>query len=859
MPGPAPIFISYSHKDGAALDRLLVHLKPLVEKGLVDDWSDLRIKTGDLWEEEIERAISVAKIAVLIVSQNFYDSDFIQNHELPPLLDAAELGEVLLMPVILDDCNYLLHPRLSKFQYYNPPDKPILSLPEPMQENKWDKLAEDIEGFVRLPQSAEPRILIAPQSHHFNVPYARNPFFTGREDLLSELHHVLLANTTAALTQAQAIHGLGGIGKTQTAVEYAYRRRGAYKHIFWMRAEDEAGFNEGYVTIARLLGLPEKNEQEQAITVKAAKRWLSEHDAWLLILDNVEEPGKIAGWLPDAHRGHVLITTRCTVMGMVAEGIEVGKLPEEESALLLLRRAGLLRKDALFSEAELEDQNLARELSNMLDCLPLALDQAGAYIEESFLSLQDYIILYEAQGAKLLREGVDLSPTNHPSVTITFTLAFEKLETQSKAAADLLRLCAFLAPDAIPEEIFLESAEVLGENLFPVVSTPLLWNQTLRIALRYSLLKRDSQERTLAVHRLVQQVIREDMEEEEQRQWAERTVDALATSSPDITFEQWPLCERRLIHQLHCNRHVELYRIETCNAAIFSNQIAFYLKDRARYAEAEPLLKRSLEIWQKEFGPGHSYTALSLNNLASLYRAQGRLSEALALCERSRMLLEKTFGYENLETSTVLNNLAAVFREMGLYSEAEPLYKRALTIDEKFYGEIHQEVASALNNLALMYRMQGRLLEALPLYERALAIFEKTVGPDHPHTATGLNNLALVYKTQGQLFEALPLYERSLVIWEAALGPDHPNTASTLNNLAVLYETQGRFADAEPLLKRVVEIFTKTLPIYHPNIAGSCSNYASVLEKLGRALEAKEMKAQVAVSEAEFEKINRGT
>jgi len=217
----------------------------------------------------------------------------------------------------------------------------------------------------------------------WNVPYRRNPFFTGRETLIKQLHDQLTTTKTAALTQSQAISGLGGIGKTQIAIEYAYRYRNEYQYILWVSAASRDVIIAGFVALAGLLALSEKNEQDQNIIITAVKRWLEQYDKWLLILDNADDLIMIRDFLPIESKGHILLTTRAQAVGPTAQTVEVEKMNLEEGTTLLLRRAKVLKSDASLEEAPEEDENVAKAIVMAMDGLPLALDQAGAYIEET--------------------------------------------------------------------------------------------------------------------------------------------------------------------------------------------------------------------------------------------------------------------------------------------------------------------------------------------------------------------------------------------------------------------------------------------------------------------------------------------
>src|SRR6266516_4467391 len=251
-------------------------------------------------------------------------------------------------------------------------------------------------------------------------------------------------------------------GKTQTAVEYAFRYRDNYDPILWVKAESLESINSDFVTIAHLLNLPEKQEQEQHLIIEAGKRWFKNHDGWLLILDNADDLEMVRSFIPTDGQGYILLTTRAQATRRIARRIEIEEMNVEEGALFLLRRATIIDSDATLDAASTPDRTTAKEISQTMDGLPLALDQAGAYIEETQWSLTEYLRLFQIRKEELLQRRGKLT-TDHPeSVGTTWSLAFEKVQQANPAAADLLRLCTFLDPDIIQEEIITIGASELG-------------------------------------------------------------------------------------------------------------------------------------------------------------------------------------------------------------------------------------------------------------------------------------------------------------------------------------------------------------------------------------------------------------
>ena len=218
-----------------------------------------------------------------------------------------------------------------------------------------------------------------PTSTLWNIPYQRNPYFTGREDVLSQLHHALRAENSVALSHPQGISGLGGIGKTQTALEYAYRYRDDYKAVFWVRADSAVSLTSSLVELASVLQLPERHEKDQEIIVEAVLRWLRTHPDWLLIYDNMDDLSITESFLPKAGLGHLLFTTRAHALSGLAQRLDIQKMEPETGALLILHRASLLTLKDSLDMANPDERRIACAVSQELDGLPLALDQAGAH------------------------------------------------------------------------------------------------------------------------------------------------------------------------------------------------------------------------------------------------------------------------------------------------------------------------------------------------------------------------------------------------------------------------------------------------------------------------------------------------
>jgi len=308
-------------------------------------------------------------------------------------------------------------------------------------------------------------------SPHWQVPFQRNPLFTGREEILETLHTRLHAEQVVARTQSYALHGLGGIGKTQIALEYAYRHALEYSAVFWIEAETVEYIVSSMLRIAELLQLPERQETDQQRIVAAVQSWLSTHSRWLLIWDNLEDLELLHYFLSPARQGAVLITTRCQVLGTLALGLELSSMRPEEGMLFLLRRAKVLEPEATSEQVQQLAQRLpaeyaaAEKLVTAMDGLPLALDQAGASIEEMGCSLSDYLRYYEQQRHQLLDRGVALGVDHPHSVIATLGLASQRVAQRHPAASDPLHFSRALKDTPASPLLYLSSSEAGWEGL----------------------------------------------------------------------------------------------------------------------------------------------------------------------------------------------------------------------------------------------------------------------------------------------------------------------------------------------------------------------------------------------------------
>jgi tetratricopeptide (TPR) repeat protein len=755
------VFYSYAHRDEKLRNALVEHLSTLRRQGYISEWYDRQIMAGTDWAQEIDAHLSSASLILLLISPSFIASDYCYGIEMKLALERHQAGQALVVPIILRPTDLKETP-FAALQYLPSGGKAITTWQN--RDEAFLDVARGIRTVIEnlTSSAASTQLLVQTLAQPvWNVPYPRNPLFTGREHILERLATMFHTGNTSESTQPLAISGLGGIGKTQTAIEYAYRYREQYRQVLWARADSRENLIQDYVSIAGLLQLPVQHLQDQPQIVEGVKRWLREQRHWLLILDNDDDLGMVRDFLPETSTGHVLLTTRAQAVGRLARRIGLDRMEQEEGALFLLQRAGILDAEESLDKASSHDQRNALAIVQEMDGLPLALDQAGAYVEETGCGLSGYLTRYQQRQIDLLNKRGEYTFDYPESVATTWSLAFEKVEQQSLAAADLLRLCAFLAPDTIPEEIITEGAADLTSELQSLASDPFLLDGAIKTLLRYSLIKRNAEEKLLSLHRLVQVVLKDAMSEETQHEWAERTVRAVNHAFPEVEFESWERFWKYLPHALACAVLIEQHHFAFQKAAELLHRVGWYLVDLAQYDQAESILQRALRISEQAVGPEHLDTAHTLHTLAWLYQDRGKYAEAEPLYQRALRIREQQLSPDHPLVAYPLTGLAGVYHQHGKYGEAESLYQRALRIREQALEAEHSDTAETLQALADLYQDQGKYVEAEPFYQRALAIREQTVVPDHLSIELTLERYAKLLRLMQHSEEAAQLEERA--------------------------------------------------------------------------------------------------
>jgi tetratricopeptide (TPR) repeat protein/transcriptional regulator with XRE-family HTH domain len=706
--------------------------------------------------------------------------------------------------------------------------------------------------------SAQQRI--AAQNSHtpsllWNLPYPRNPFFTGRDGVLMSLHTVLHSQDRDALMLGYALSGLGGIGKTQTVLEYAYRFREEYQAVLWARAETREMFLGDMIALAKTIGVEGNDEQGHNGIMQAVRQWLTHQTHWLLILDNVEDFALVEEVCPSEIKGHLLFTTRAQATGLIAQRIDLGQMEPPEGALFLLRRSKYLSLREDLDQVLSDDLAVAQTISRLLDGLPLALDQAGAYIEETGCHLSDYLDRYQISRTTLLKRRGGVNSPHPSSVLTTVSLSFERLEQRHAGAADLLRLCAFLHPNAIPEEFLTtphhETASLprAGETLSPVALDDAI------VALRhFSLLHRHAEARTLSMHRLVQTVLRDQMDEQTQRIWAERVIGIVSELFPDVELlHTWSQCQRYLSHAQVCIHFIDRWHLASPQAVQLLLRTSAYLREQAQESQADLLTERVAAI--RQHSVEHSAPDMVEDFFSFMRHAyyQGKYHEAGEVIREKVARLEQTLEPDHPDRIYLLIGQAFFFQIEGKYTQAAALYQQALTIEN--VALLYQRLALSENesmeggglpHIGFVLSLLGQLYTSLGDYQQAEIFFEQSGAiwgqytTLNPHLFKGpyLHGFALLALIKCQYEKARDLLQQEQTLLAEILGEDHPIRADAINALALLALSEGEYAPAEALLRQAKEMFEKTTGLKHPFAARTFHIWAKlkmVQEDMGQA------------------------
>lgn len=842
------VFISYSHKDETWKDNVVKHLGVLAQDGQLALWDDRRISGGDNWLPEIEKAIHSCSVALLLISADFLTSKFILGKEIPPLLQRREKEGVHVIPVILRPCAWDDVSWLQSIQARPKDGKALTSMTDNDAEEALALLAKEVNQLIKTapPVENSPTPSIRPNYHPSNpvfyVPYApKGSQVIGRDEALTTVRQQLVQGLRTAIGHTASFKGLGGLGKTQLAVEYAYQYRDSYPNgIIWFNADQEI---DAQLTELAVLALWIAPESEHKDKLDVAKQRLRGHGDCLIIFDNLEEQQVINPYLPNPNsNAHILVTSRLDQPGFTP--IPIDPL-DPESSLELLRQESCRILENTTEEAA------ALEIGTILGGLPLAIELAGAYLcHRRTFTFADYLAKLRDDPLKALPNKFLRSFTGHDPDLFRTLKINEELFEEEPLLTPILNLLTW------------SGAATMGIELMACLldKTPAELRGALAFGVELRIIQKILDAERYAIHRLVREVRKVELPIAGKMIWAENIANRLGDWFHELreNFKNLPRFEAEIDHLIAwCDNCRELPRIK----ARLTWLQAYPPFHRGDYRRAHDIVKLSLSIIEEEsFAPtdliahinddfGYTYgligdfknalkfkehalsirkslhgddhpdTALSYDSVGITYNDLGDYKKALEFQQKALDIRRALFGDNNSYTATSYNNVGNTYYNLGDYRNSLKLQQKSLDINRELFGDYHPATASSYNNVGNVYFGLVDYKTALELHQKSLDINRKLFGDDHPTTATSYNNVGNTYSRFGDNEKGHELVYKALEIRRSLFGENHPDVVRSLFSLGIIYYNLGKPQQAIDALHKALLIGKRILSATHPLLA----------------------------------------
>lgn len=788
-------FVSYTKSDQRWAEWVAWELETLGFTALIQAWD---FGPGTSWPRLIQAAATSARHTIAILSDAYTASVFAST-EWQAAWAADPAGrERTLLPIRIEDCRRpgLLASVVSI---------DLFAIPEATARDRLHELVRTTVGGRLKPvtrpafPAANPPIPFPGQLPDvWNVP-SRSPAFTGRRDLLDRTRDLLRDSGNVAVV---ALHGMGGIGKTMLALEYAYRQAGDYDLVWWVDAEISARIPDQLASLALELGIVTDGSDTGA-ALRAVRTYLRQHGRWLLVFDNAEDAATLSEYLPSGP-GQVLITSRNPRWDDLARPVAIDLFMRLESLTALRRRVPWLT-----------DQEADRVAVDVGD-LPLAVAQAGGVMAETRLKADDYLEALEHEVAEVLDEG---TPITYPtSLAATVRLAADRLSREHPSSSLLLQMCCCFGPEPIPLEWFTSE--------FPQG----MWSLTRAAShlVRFGLARLDD-DRSIVVHRLTAAIVLSAIPDpSDLSRTAERLLVFVCPSDCE-TPEYWPTWTQILPHL------IALEPTTTANPELRRAACRTVTAHHARGSDqpSHDLALNLYQAWEEALGPDHPDTLHAAHNLAIAQTALGYLTQSRELGHQTFTRRRKLLGPDHIDTLRSATLLAVVRYQMGEPDEALSLDQDTLRRRERTLGHDHPETLRSRVNVAAHLRQLGQLQRARGMEADALETYRHLLGPEHPSSLHCANNLGATLFESGEYRRARDLHSEVYQQRRRVLGPDHPETLRSASNLAVSLSKLDDCRQARTLLKEVHRKRLLLLGPQHQDTLGTADNLALVLSRLG--------------------------
>ncbi|KAK4660693.1 hypothetical protein QC762_0021600 [Podospora pseudocomata] len=729
------------------------------------------------------------------------------------------------------------------------------------------------------------------------IPFSRDRDFVNRGDILEQIDR-----RCSEPPARVALVGLGGVGKSQLAIEYAHRlaTRQPDAWVFWVHAGTYARVEEGFRTIADAVKLTGRNLPKADI-LQLVYSWLSNerNGRWIMILDSADDRdvfynaniahGTTSGderdrrpfvtYLPQSQNGSIIVTTRNKDLAFRLSGrrqniIEVGPMAQTDALTLLEKKLG--------SPADLD---VAADLVQALDLVPLAISQAAAYIQARAprSSPEKYLTKFrksEHRKSSLLQyDAGDLRRDGGASnaVLTTWQISFDYIRSKRRSAADLLSLMSFFDRQGIPGWVLkpprVTKQEVPGRCLDDAGDTDFGngssasdgdmdgetdggltddsadtiddgFEDDVAMLRDYCLIATNEMDE-FEMHGLVQFSTRKWLEQSGQQETLkQKFIERMAASFPSGDYKNWATCRNLFAHvQVVLGYRPSENREEIWATLLYNG--GWFAWSQGRYEVAQQMVGKARRAFEKRLGKEDAATQASMSLFAQVLLNRGQWEEAEKLFMQVVETSKTNLGADHPSTLTSMANLASTYRKQGRWEEAEKLDVQVMETIKTKLGADHPDTLSSMANLASTYRKQGRWEEAEKLDVQVMETIKTKLGADHPDTLSSMANLASTYRNQGRWEEAEKLFVQVMETSKTKLGADHPDTLTSMANLASTYRNQGRWEEAEKLDVQVMETSKTKLGADHPSTLTSMANLASTYRNQGRWEEAEKLEVQV--------------
>lgn len=652
-----------------------------------------------------------------------------------------------------------------------------------------------------------------------NFPFKKNLFFEGRETQLAHIRKQFGAGNVVSLTQTMA--GTGGVGKTQIALEYGYRFAEEYDTVWWLGAETPQAMQRAVFEFLARKKLPEVCEDEAALR-GAFLSWFERNEHWLLIFDNVDDFDAVVPFLPKNDRGNVLITTRLQRV-TIGEKVDIAVFDEDEAVAFLLHRAGK------------EDSSGAAELAERLGYLPLALEQAAAYMaNKKKMTFADYLALLDQYGLRVFEHNEEITDYKLP-VTATWQISLEKIEMDS--ARQLLNIIAYFACERIPLSLFIKHAGCLPEPLRSEIQDRLLRDDIVDELTRYSLVKSEDTadgDSELSLHRLLQEVILNNIPDGESYLKCCLRIFFAACSSKDAS--ERADFNTLIVHVNEVAARAEKQLTDPESRKLLMgvcHQIADYFSGQGDYPKALGYLKQTLRVCKALFGRSHRLTADLCGGIGRVYSAMKNYDRAIYYYQRAAKIQLDVFGKASPDVAGTYNNLASAYKNMGDHASAREWYEQSLDIKKEVLGPEHPDTLLTQCNMAQMVALLGDKENALALHQEVREARERVLGFFNDDTAVSYEHIALIHLELGNMEEALRWLHKARGIYLEIHGEENLTTAAVNHRIAYAYHHAGDLVQAMEFYHASLTVRANILGLNHPDTAATRNLMKQCKEQAG--------------------------